>query len=278
LTATEATPILAPMGIGGPRRRAAGGRWLLAVLPGAKLLLHLVTIRGYGFFRDEFYYVACSERLAAGYVDHPPLSVVLLRLVRELLGDSIVALRLVPALAGAATVLLVGLLARDLGGGRFAQGLAMTSALVAPVYLSLNHFYSMNAVDLLLWATAAYLVVRLLRGGRPRLWLALGVVLGLGLQNKLSVLWLSFGLLAGIACTSRRRDLLTRWPSSAALVAGVLFLPHLAWQVAHGWPTLEFIRNATQQKMATVTPVGFLISQLRMMNFVTAPVWASDLV
>lgn len=258
-------------------RDAKAGGWLLAILPAAKLVLHLATFRGYGMFRDEFYYVACSDRLAAGYVDHPPLSILLLRCVRELLGDSLWALRLLPALAGAATVLLVGLTAREMGGGRFAQALAMTSALVAPVYLAFGHFYSMNAFDLLFWAVAAYLLVRFPAGG-PGLWLALGVVLGLGLQNKISVLWLGFGLGVGVLCTARRRELLTPWPWVGALIALLLLLPHLFWQVAHGWPTLEFIRNATQQKMVAVAAPAFLLSQLLIMNPVTAPVWAAGLV
>ncbi len=252
-----------------PERRAPGGAvrdWPLALLPAAKLLLHLATIPGYGYFRDEFYSIACSERLAFGYVDHPPLSILLLRVVRELLGDSIWALRLVPALAGAATVLLVGLLARALGGGRLAQSLAMLAAVAAPLYLSLHHFYSMNAFDPLVWAIVSYLVVRLVKEDRPRLWLPVGAALGLGLQNKISVLWLGFGLAAGLAATSRRRDLLTPWPWAAAGIAILLFLPHAIWQAANKWPTLEFIRNATQEKMVQVSVWSFLVRQLRVMN------------
>jgi hypothetical protein len=252
------------------------GGWGLAVLPAAKLLLHLATFRGYGVFRDELYYVACSDRLAAGYVDHPPLSILLLWGVRRLLGDSLWALRLLPALAGAATVLLVGLTARELGGGRFAQALAMTSVLVAPVYLALGHFYSMNAFDLLFWSAAGYLLARF-PGGGSRAWLTLGVVLGLGLQNKISVLWLGFGLVVGLVFSARRRQLLTPWPWLAGLIALALFLPYVLWQVAHGWPTLEFIRNATQVKMAPVAVPEFLLSQLGMMNPVTAPVWSVGL-
>src|SRR5439155_14155988 len=108
-------------------------------------LLHLGTSPGYGYFRDEFYYLACADHLAAGYVDHPSLSIVALWIVRHLFGDSLPALRLLPAALGAATVALVGLMARALGGGRWAVALAMTGALVAPEYLALNHVYSMNA-------------------------------------------------------------------------------------------------------------------------------------
>jgi hypothetical protein len=247
--------------------------WPLAAFPLAKLVLHLATLQGYGFFRDEFYYVACSERLAFGYVDHPPLSIVILRGVRVLLGDSIWSIRLLPAVAGALTVLLVGLMARAMGGGRFAQSLAMLTLIAAPVHLALDHFFSMNAFDVLFWAAAAYVMVLIARAPSPRRWLALGLLLGLGLLNKISVLWLGFGLFVGLLATPLRRELKTPWPWVAGALAAVLFTPHVVWQLAHGWPTLEFIRNATQHKMAPVSPVGFVRSQLGMMSWVTAPVW-----
>ncbi len=250
---------------------------LLLALPAVKLLVHLAAMGGYGYFRDEFYYLACSRELAWGYVDQPPLSLLLLWLARNLLGESLFALRLLPALAGAATVLLVGLMARELGGGRFAQALAMVAAIAAPIYLALNHIFSMNAFDVLLWALAAYLLIRILGGGEARLWLALGVVLGLGLENKISVLWLGFGLAVGLLATPERRRLASRWPWLALAISSLLFVPHLLWQVAHGWPTLEFMANATGQKMAGVAPLEFLSGQILVMNPATLPVWLAGL-
>jgi 4-amino-4-deoxy-L-arabinose transferase-like glycosyltransferase len=165
-------------------------RAILIALALVKLSLHLFTSQGYGTFRDEFYYIACSEHLDWGYVDHPPLSMVLLRVTRLVLGDSLTALRFLPAVAGALTVYLVGLMTRKLGGGRFAIVLAMVAAIVAPAYLGTNHKFSMNSFDILFWALSAYLLMHILEGGDRRLWLILGLVLGLGLENKISVLWL----------------------------------------------------------------------------------------
>jgi hypothetical protein len=262
-----------------PRADDHTGKTLpLILLPLIKLSIHLFTYQGYGWFRDEFYYLACAARPAFGYVDQPPLSILVLKLATGLLGESLFAVRMVPALAGALTVLLVGLIAREIGGGRFAQVLAMTSACIAPAYLGLNHFYSMNAFDILLWTAAAWVLVRVLKDPAPGRWILLGLVLGLGLQNKISVLWLGFGIFAGLVLAPDRRVLATRWPWIAGTVAAALFLPHILWQVAHGWPTLEFIRNATGEKMVAVSPVDFLMGQLEALHYLNAPIWLAGLV
>jgi hypothetical protein len=248
----------------------------LVLLPVAKLFLHLATFRGYGLFRDEFYYIACSKRLAFGYVDHPPLAMLLLAVQRTLLGDSLLALRVLPALAGALTVLVVGLLTRELGGGKFAQILAMTA--VGIEFLGVFHVYSMNCFDVLIWATVAYLLALIAHGSTPRLWLLLGLLLGLGLQNKISVLWLATGLAAALIVTRERRWLRTRWPWLAAGLALLVFVPHLLWQVRSDWPTLEFIRNATGEKMVEVAPLEFIRGQLSMFGPSVVPLWLGGLV
>ncbi|HXB56649.1 MAG TPA: glycosyltransferase family 39 protein [Vicinamibacteria bacterium] len=245
-------------------------------LPLAKALLHTVFAPGYGYYRDEFYYRACADHLAWGYVDHPPLSILLLWIVRLTLGDSLFAIRLLPAIVGALTVLLTGLIARELGGGRFAQTLAMLCTLIAPEYLAIDSVYSMNTVDLLVWTGSGYLLVRVLKEDRPGWWLALGVLLGLGLLNKISILWLGFGLGAGLLLS--RRDVLRRsGPWMAASVAALLFLPHVLWQIRDGWPTLEFIRNATGVKMAAIGPMAFTVSQIQNQHPLTFPVWLAGL-
>jgi hypothetical protein len=263
-----------------------GPRAYLLLFATVKVLIHLGVGNGYGYFRDEFYYLACSEHLAWGYVDQPPLSILILWSGRHVLGDSVVAIRCLAALAGGATVYLVGWMAGRLGGGRFAQGLAMTAAIVAPLYLGLNGFYSMNAFDLLLWAAAAAVLIRILQGAGERaagtvdtrLWLLLGLVLGLGLMNKISVLWLGFGLFIGLVLTPARRFLLTRGPWLAGILALVIFLPHILWQVANDWPTLEFIRNATGNKMRSVALLDFFSAQFLSMHPLNAPIWIAGLI
>ncbi len=238
-----------------------------------KLVLHTLAATNYGYFRDELYYIACSKHLAWGYVDQPPLSIALLALNRLLLGDSLLALRWLPAMAGAGTVLVTGLLVRALGGGRFAQVFSCLCAVLVPLWLTIDHFFSMNAFDTFFWSLAALLLLRALAQDRLGPWVWLGVVLGLGLLNKTSMLWFGGGAFLGILVTGHRRALLTRGPWLAAAVAGLLFLPHVVWQVQNGWPTLEFMRNATQHKMVRTGFVSFWTQQITLMSPVLFPVW-----
>ncbi|MCI0656888.1 MAG: glycosyltransferase family 39 protein [Acidobacteria bacterium] len=249
----------------------------LGALAAVKLLLHVVAINQYGYFRDELYYLASTEHLDWGYVDHPPLSIAILALVRALLGDSLVAVRIVPVLAGVATIFLVGLITRRLGGGGFAQGLAGLCTLMSPVFLGQGRYFSMNAFDLLFWTLAAWLVICALDGGGAWHWVALGVVLGLGLLNKISMLWFGAGLFVGLLLTPHRRVLRTVGPWLAGGIAGVLFLPYLLWEMQNGWPTLEFMRNATTRKMTEVSPLSFLLGQVLDMNPGCAPVWIAGI-
>ncbi|MCB9769396.1 MAG: glycosyltransferase family 39 protein [Candidatus Omnitrophica bacterium] len=177
----------------------------------AKLVLHLLSARGYGIHGDELYYIGCGDRLDWGYIDQPPFSILLLRLQRAVFGDSLLALRILPALAGSLTVLLAGLLARRMGARVFGQYLTEICVLVAGVYLSLNHHFSMNAFDILFWLIALHLVVRIIDGGQPFLWVWLGLVVGLGLWNKLSILFLCVGLSVGLMLTKERRSLHRPW-------------------------------------------------------------------
>lgn len=251
---------------------------LLLLFAALKLAAHLACGEGYGYFRDELYYLACADHLDLGYVDHPPLSIFILWVVRAAFGDSILALRLAAAAAGMLSVVLTGLLAGALGGGRMAQALAMTAVLIAPVMLGVNSFYSMNSLEILLWTGAALVVARLLDAGESRGWLLLGLLVGLGLLNKISMLWFAGGLALGILATGQRRVLGTRWPWVAAAIAAVMVAPHLLWQLDHGWPTLEFMRNASARKMVAVSPLEFLGNQVIVMNPLTIPLWVAGLV
>lgn len=254
-----------------------------------RLLLGLVLLRlalyalssgplAYGYMSDELYYLDCAAHLAWGYVDHPPLSLAVLAAGRSLLGDSLLALRWWPALAHGGTLVLTALLARELGGERRAQGLAGLAVLASPAFLGLSGFYSMNAFEPVLWTGAALLVARIVTGAPPATWLALGLVLGLGLLNKISTLWFGLGLAVGLLLTPCRAWLATPWPWLAGALALAIFAPHVAWQLQHDWPTVEFIRNATSEKMVPKSPLGFVRDQVLVMHPLMLPLWAAGLV
>jgi len=187
------------------RRPLLAGYTILFSLALVKLLVHLLTAGNYGYFRDELYYIAASEHLSLGYVDFPPFVALTTALARATLGDSLLAL------AGAAVVVLAGLMARELGGGRFAQGLAALAVLVAPNFLVFGTFISMDAFDQLFWVSAVYVLVLILKRNEPRLWLLFGLFAGLGLLTKLTMLSFGFAVLIGLLLTPARRQLLSPW-------------------------------------------------------------------
>ena len=240
------------------RRVSATDRLAEWAPPAGILLFHLAFLPGYGVFRDELYYMACGRRPGWGYVDHPPLVGWVAWLVAQVAGESHLALRVVAALAMAATVWLAGRIALSLGGGPFAVALAAVATGLAPVALSLGSYYSMNVFDLLFWALIAWILVRVLSGGDERLWLAFGAVAGLGLLNKISILFLGFGLVVGLVFARRWDVFRSRRFWAGGLLALAIFLPHLLWQQANGWPTLEFMANARRDKKVPLSAPGFV--------------------
>lgn len=254
------------------------GRWFVAAVALLYGALHLATINAYGWFRDELYYIACGEHLDFGYVDHPPLVALIARLTRGLFGGSLFATRLPSVLAGMAVIWLCGSIACELGGGRWAQGMAALCAVVGPVYLFAFHVLSMNSFDILCWTLGAWIVVKIVNGGDPRLWLLFGLVCGLGLQNKHSLLFFGFGVFVGLLLTPERRHFRERWIWIGGAIAVLLFLPHVLWQVEHGWPTAEFVRNATAHKNVALSPLAFFGAQVKQMHPLTFPIWLAGLV
>ena len=242
-------------------------------------LLHLVTASDtYGIFRDELYYVANGRHLGLGYVDHPPLIGWISALATALFGESLLALRILPALAAGATVFLVCRIASTMGGGRWAQILAGVITALAPVYVALFGFLSMNAFDTMIWAGAVLIFAHLLRSEDLRWWIPFGLVAGLGLENKLSLLFLGFGLIVGLVLTRDWRHFGSRWMWLGGTISLLIFLPYLLWQIAHDWATLEFMARASKFKNLPLSPGEFIGVQILNMNPVVVPLVVAGLV
>jgi hypothetical protein len=257
-----------------PVSRWSGGPALVAYVAGALLLLHLLTASRYGYFGDEMYHLACGEHLAWGYVDQPPLIALVAWLVRHTLGTSLLAIRFLPALAGAATVLLTGAITRQMGGGRFAQFLAAMCVACSSVYLVLNYLFTMNAWEPLLWVACAYVVIRIIKTGNQKLWLWFGLLCGIGLENKYSMAVFGVGVVVGLLLTPQRKALAHKWIWLAGALAFAIFLPNLLWNFRHHWPFLELMRNIRASGRDVVLGPGqYLLQQILIMNPLTFPVW-----
>ena len=253
---------------------------LLFALAAVPLLAELAGLisKDYGYFIDEFYYIACAKRLAFGYVDHPPLAPLLLAGTRLVLGDALWAIRLPAFLALSATVWVTGLLVWRLGGGRFATVLAGLTVGLSPVLLAMSGFYSMNAFEPLLWMLIVLTLVHMIQTGRSRMWLVVGALAGLAFQNKHTVIVYLAALGVGVLATRTRRVLVDRWLWVGAAVAVVIAAPNIAWQFVNGWPSLEFYRNAHLLKNVPATPLSSVLTQVLVSNPVAAPVWITGLV
>ena len=243
----------------------------------ASLVLHFLSRNRYGFFRDELYYIACGNHLAFGYVDQPPLVAVIARLSSFLLGDSLSGFRFFPAIAAACLVLLTGWMTRELGGGRFAQILACLAVLLAPIYLAFGSFLSMNAFEPVLWLACAYLLVRILKGGDERLWLLFGVVAGVGLENKHTMLAFGFAVVTGMMLAGDWRRFRSKWFWLGGLLAFVIFLPNLIWEAQHHWPQIEVVRNCQRLKNTSVSTWSFIGEEVLFFNPVALPIIAAGL-
>ncbi len=251
---------------------------VLALLSAAKFLIHMLASGRYGYFRDELYFLDCARHLDWGYVDHAPL-IALYAKIGLLLGGSLPALRLLPALAGAATVALTIIITRQLGGNRLAQGLAGICLMGAPIYLALDGVLSMNAFEPLFWMGCVSVLIHIVRTGDSRFWILFGILAGFGIENKHSTLLFGFSVALALLISPQRRELLRQWIWIGLGIAFLIFLPNLLWQVQHGFATLEDLENVRRTgKNIVLNPLEFIGQQILLLNPLFSPVWLGGLI
>ncbi len=236
--------------------------WPVPLVAGLMVGGLLLVSGAYGFHGDEMYFVVAGQHPAFGYVDQPPLTPLLSAVSVALLGVSPTAVRVLPAVEMGLVVVLVALIARDLGGSRRAQVLAAVTAAISG-YLGAGHLDTTTEPDLLAWAIILWLLVRLLAGGDRRLWLAVGLTTGIGLENKDTLLFLGAGLAAGLVIARRWDVIRSPWSWSAIGIAILLWIPNLAWQATNGWPQLTMasqIAGYADDNRAQIVPLLWLFT------------------
>lgn len=239
--------------------------------------LHLLAIHRYGYHRDELYFLDCASHLDFGFVDHPPLTEFVLAITRFMIGDSLVAIRVPAVLASTALVVTVVLMARELGGGRFAELLAGLAAVFTPVYLITSGMIAVEGINTLWWAVALYLTLKLVKSPSRGRWLLLGVVFGVGMLTKYAIAFLGLALAIGVLSTDARTLLRSRWPWMAGALALLVFAPNLAWQATHGWPFLEYARAIKAHMMDWIPIHIYLMFQVVYLNIASLPIWLAGL-
>ena len=251
---------------------------MLVALVAAKVGAHWALIERYGFHRDELYFIDCGRHLDWGYVDHPPFVPWVARLMCDLSGCDLAWLRMPAVLAGGITLALVVLLARDLGGRGFAQVIAGLCFLMGPQYLRMGKILCIPVFEVMWWTIAAWLLVRMIRSNAPKLWLWCGLVAGIGLLTKHSMLLWGAGVLVGTLLTpSLRKHLKTPWPWLGGVIAFAVFLPNVIWQVQNEWATAQFLRNVSEGTLAAIPRPLFVAGQLLYAHPFTAPIWIAGL-
>lgn len=256
-----------------------------AIFATAKLVLQFALTLwtqhlGYGYFRDEFYYVACGRHLAWGYVDHGPIVAVQARLGELLFGDSVFGIRILSAAAGAVAVFLTGLIAWAMGGRRPAQALAMFGLIVCPQYIGTGGYLSMNSFEPVFWMTCVLALVLMLRGyPLRRWWVVFGLAAGVGLLNKPSMAFFLVTAGLGLLLTKQRWVLFSRWAAVGIALLIMIALPNVLWQIHNDWPTLEFLHNGqVGHKNVVLNPLQFFLAQFANMHPISALLWITGVI
>lgn len=239
---------------------------------------HLLTNHRYGFHRDELQTLSDALHLDWGFVAYPPLTPFLERIGLGIFGVSLVGLRLFSVIAQAAVVFITGMMARELGGGRWAQAAAALGVAVSPLPLFEGTEFQYTTFDYLWWVLIAYFVIRLLKTEDPRWCLAIGAVVGVGLMTKYTIVFFVAGIVVGLLLTPARRFLGSRWFWAGAALAFLVFLPNLIWQLRHDFISLHFLQHIHARDVGQGRAEGFLRYQfLACANRYSAPLWIAGL-
>jgi hypothetical protein len=257
----------------------AGGMAIVVVIAIAKFIFHFYFNHWYGYFRDEFDYIACGNHLAWGYVDQPPLIPFLIRICQAVFGDSLRSIRLIPAVASSLLVVQTAMIAREFGGRRFALLLSAVTIVIAPQFLSNGGLLGTNCLEPLLWMGCAYFALLAIKRKDPRNWLWFGVVAGIGLEEKYTIALFCAGIVIGLLLTEQRKVFLNKWIWLGGTAAFLIFLPNVLWNMHYGWPFLQLMHNIRADGRDVVLSASqYFFQQTLLVHPLTAPIWITGLI
>ena len=271
---SESTGVSHPLG----KKTLISTNALLGYLALTDFVFHMIFAENYGYFRDELYYIVSgTQHLSLGYVDFPPLIAYVAAILNVTSKDSLLAIRAVPALNEALLVFVAGMMARELGGGARAQLLAAVSTLTSFAFLTFGSLFTPDSFDSVWWSLLALVVIRIVKRREPRLWVAAGLVIGVGLLTKLTILFFVGALLLSfIAIPSTRQYLRSKWIGAACLLPLAFILPMIYWNYVNGWPMVHFYEDF-RGDVSGGGPVGFSYTQLALMTFLDVPIFLMGL-
>jgi hypothetical protein len=275
------------LGTGSKRATAGGSRknietwlsswWILLVFITVKLLVHFLTSNVYELQRDAYMYIDLGNHLAWGYHSVPPSIAVFANISRFILGDTVFAIRFFPAIIGGLSLLLMGIMVKEAGGGKWAQVFALGAFLFAPAFLRSNSLFQPVSFNQFYWLLLAFLLFRLIRTGKPYYWYLIGLVGGLAFLNKYSVVFYLAGMVFAVLVTPVRRWLLKPQPYIAAGIALLTAFPNLLWQIRNSWPVIHHMEELARTQLVNVRLDVFLLEQF-LMFLPVAIIWVLGLV
>ena len=261
---------------------------IILSLAGLKLLIHFVvnSLSFFGMHRDEYLYISESDHMAWGYMEVPPMIAVFGKIARSLLGDSLFAIRFFPALVGALTIVLLGVMIRDLGGKKYAQFIGCSAFLLSPVFLGSNNLFQQVSFNQFFWFLSVFVVVKVIKGftesngnasNAAGYWYVLGIVAGFGFLTKYSIVFFYAALVGALLLTRHRKIFLTRYPYTSLVIALIISFPNLWWQYAHDFPVVHHMQELASKQLVNVTTAAFLIPQF-LDHFACMLIWLPGLI
>ncbi len=259
-------------------QKKLSNQWILIIaLALLKLIIHFLTNTNYELHRDAFLYLALGDHLDWGFMSVPPTIAVLGNITRFFFGDSVFSIRLFPALIGATSVVMIGLIIRNLGGKTWAILLGCSAFILSPAFLRSNTLFQPVSFNQFYWLLTTYFIIKLVQTKNPKFWLHLGIVWGLAFLNKYSIVFLAVAFIIALLLTKDRKLFASKYFLYASLIGLVIILPNLIWQYNHNFPVVNHMTELRASQLVHVQIIDFLTAQL-LMNFSNLVVWLFGLV